>query len=208
MNESPDPTAQPPLAAPAPSSPPGAPPETAGWAGFEAPKPAEKNGFAIASLIFGIIGGIPLGLVFGFLGLNRAKKLGGLGKGMAWAGIVLSVLWIAPAAYLVPHMVKASDPGCIAAKDTIGTYSDARLSADSSNPDALKSDFQAIVDQLNAAAAKSNSSSARSAISAMASDFQELLNAINTGTQPSADLESRAEAHGQAIDSACGTIGS
>src|SRR5690242_10931614 len=40
------------------------------------PQPQGGNGFAVASLIFGIIGGSLFGLIFGFLGLSRAAKVG------------------------------------------------------------------------------------------------------------------------------------
>jgi Domain of unknown function (DUF4190)/Septum formation len=51
------------------------------------------NGFAIAALIFGIIGGAVLGFIFGFIALNQIKKNGQGGRGMAIAGLVLSGLW-------------------------------------------------------------------------------------------------------------------
>ena len=67
------------------------------------------NGFAVASLIlaiFGIcVGIIPLfiglflsfipcvlGIVFGIVGLNRAKKIGGYGFGLALAGLIIASL--------------------------------------------------------------------------------------------------------------------
>ncbi|HEY0007627.1 MAG TPA: DUF4190 domain-containing protein, partial [Tepidisphaeraceae bacterium] len=54
------------------------------------------NVLAIVSLICGILGCFILtpivGLITGFLGLAKSKVLGG--KGMAIAGIVLSILWI------------------------------------------------------------------------------------------------------------------
>ena len=53
----------------------------------------KTNGFAVASLIFGLLGGL-LGLIFGIIALNQIKKNGGKGKGLAIAGIVLFILWI------------------------------------------------------------------------------------------------------------------
>jgi predicted lipid-binding transport protein (Tim44 family) len=175
-------------------------------AGYPAPpEPPRRNGFAVASLIFGIIGGIPLGLTFGILGLRKAKKVG-RGKVMSWIGIVLCIVWIAPSVYIAQHAFKAADPGCIAAKDALAEYTDAKFAADAKNPTALKADFQAIVTKLNDAAAKSNSG-AKTSIKAVATDFQELLNDLNATKQPSADLQSRLTADGNAVDKDCGTIG-
>jgi uncharacterized protein DUF4190 len=75
--------------------------------------PGQTNGLAIAGMVCGILGlvlfwfpylGIVLGilgLVFGVLGRNRAVQLGGVGQGMALAGIVtggvavvVGILWI------------------------------------------------------------------------------------------------------------------
>lgn len=53
------------------------------------------NGFAIASLIFGICGGLLFSTIFGIVALVQIKRRGGRGKGMAIAGLVLTGLWIA-----------------------------------------------------------------------------------------------------------------
>ncbi|GAA2377472.1 hypothetical protein Cme02nite_20600 [Catellatospora methionotrophica] len=57
------------------------------------PPPSGTNGFAIASLIFGVLGGILFGFIFGFVALSQIKKRNQNGRGMAIAGIVLSSLW-------------------------------------------------------------------------------------------------------------------
>lgn len=56
-------------------------------------QPKSTNGFAIASLILGLLGGIPLALVFGFVALSQIKSRGQGGRGMAIAGIVLAGAW-------------------------------------------------------------------------------------------------------------------
>lgn len=58
---------------------------------YSAPPP-KTNWWAIVSLIFGIIGGAVIALVCGIVGVRKAKQYGS-GRGMAIAGIVLSVLW-------------------------------------------------------------------------------------------------------------------
>jgi len=63
-------------------------------------EPPPTNGAAMASLVLGLIAlvvvltAIP-GLICGIIGLSRAKRVGGAGKGMAIAGTVLSVASIA-----------------------------------------------------------------------------------------------------------------
>ncbi|MBB5917238.1 hypothetical protein BJY24_006150 [Nocardia transvalensis] len=65
--------------------PPGQPPQQQG-----------TNGFAIASLILGILGGFCLlGAVFGVIALVQIKKTGQRGRGLAIAGIALTAVWVA-----------------------------------------------------------------------------------------------------------------
>jgi small-conductance mechanosensitive channel len=68
------------------------------------PQQPQGNGMAVAGLVLGIIGlllcWIPffgwilalLGIVFGALGMSKAKKIGGAGNGMAVAGLILGVV--------------------------------------------------------------------------------------------------------------------
>ncbi|WP_030174591.1 DUF4190 domain-containing protein [Spirillospora albida] len=54
----------------------------------------KTNPLAIASLVTGLLGCFAvLGAILGFIALNQIKQRGGRGRGMAVAGIVLSVLW-------------------------------------------------------------------------------------------------------------------
>jgi hypothetical protein len=68
--------------------------------GARAPSTSKTNGFAIASLVLGIIPctGITsiLAIVFGFIARNQIQQSGGRqqGSGMAMAGIILGFVWI------------------------------------------------------------------------------------------------------------------
>lgn len=79
--------------------PPPPPPPGGAWAQPPSGYSAQKtNGFAIASLVLGIIpccNGI-LAIVFGFVAKNQIKQSGGTqgGDGMATAGIVLGFAWL------------------------------------------------------------------------------------------------------------------
>jgi len=72
----PMPTSAPPYAAYVPT--------VAATAGFD--------GFAIAALVLGILGGSILALIFSLVALSRIKKRRTRGKGMAIAGLVLGIL--------------------------------------------------------------------------------------------------------------------
>ena len=61
------------------------------------------NGWAIASLVLGILGGSLLAIVFGLVGRSQIKRSGGRqgGLGLATAGIVLGCIWLGLIAIVV-----------------------------------------------------------------------------------------------------------
>lgn len=62
--------------------------------GYPQPAPARgTNGFAVASLVLGLLGGVLLSVIFGIIALSQIKKRGQSGRGMAIAGLVLSGAW-------------------------------------------------------------------------------------------------------------------
>lgn len=63
--------------------------------GYAAVGVATTSGFAIASLVLGILGGAILAIIFGFIALSQIKKSGAKGRGMAIAGVVLGFVWSA-----------------------------------------------------------------------------------------------------------------
>ncbi|MCX4744795.1 hypothetical protein OG455_04545 [Kitasatospora sp. NBC_01287] len=176
--------------------------------GYPVQQPTGSNGFAIAGLILAFFFS-PLGLIFSIVGLVKSKSAG-KGKVASIIGLIVSLLSIAAAiavfVLIGSKVVKAIDPGCTSATSTVSTYSD-KMTADASNPDALKTDFKDATDQLNAAAAKAGNASAKNAISALAADYQQLYTDVNTGTAPSDDLQSKLETDGNNVDTACGHIG-
>lgn len=79
--------------------PPPMTPPTGYPGGYPPQQPSRTNGAAIASLVFGLFGCIPvlgslLAIVFGFVGIRKARQPGVGGKGMAITGIILGVVWI------------------------------------------------------------------------------------------------------------------
>jgi hypothetical protein len=59
---------------------------------YSAPKPG-TNGFAIAALVIGVMGGVLLSVIFGILALVQTKRSGQKGRGLAIAGLAISALW-------------------------------------------------------------------------------------------------------------------
>jgi hypothetical protein len=71
--------------------PPGWPPNPS-WS--PPPARAKTSGWAIASFVLGLLGGVPLSAIFGVVALRRIKRFGQRGEGLAVAGLALSAAWI------------------------------------------------------------------------------------------------------------------
>ena len=106
------PSPYPPPYPPTPYPPPYPP---AGYAQLP-PQGQTTSGFAIASLVFGLLGGILFSVIFGVIAVGRTKRGGQRGRGMAIGGLVLSGVWaviiavaIAFAALSPTHTVSARD---------------------------------------------------------------------------------------------------
>ncbi|MFE0028258.1 DUF4190 domain-containing protein [Amycolatopsis sp. NPDC059021] len=59
------------------------------------PVPPGTNGLAVASLVLGIVGGILLSAIFGFVALRQTRRTGQAGRKLAIAGLTLSGVWLA-----------------------------------------------------------------------------------------------------------------
>jgi Domain of unknown function (DUF4190) len=57
-------------------------------------QPGKRNRFAIAALIFGIVGGVLLAIIFGIVALVQIGRRGERGRGMAITGLALSGVWV------------------------------------------------------------------------------------------------------------------
>ncbi len=78
---------------PPPPPPPSHEPGAAFGAAPAVAVPRPTNGFAIASFVFGLLGGVVLALIFGIVALVQIRRRGQHGKLLAIAGLVLSGLW-------------------------------------------------------------------------------------------------------------------
>jgi hypothetical protein len=68
---------------------------------YRPPSAGQISGWAIASLVVGILGLVVLGVIFGIVALVKIRDYGQKGLGMAIAGIVLSGVWAVVAVVLV-----------------------------------------------------------------------------------------------------------
>lgn len=160
------------------------------------------NGLAITGFVTGLIGLIPLGLIFGIIGAIKAKKTSG--RVLAIVGVVLALAWIVPVTIVTPHIIKAMDPGCQAAQKVNDAYPDSKIEADGNNPATFAADLQAIYGGLTDAAKKAKNADAKAALTTYANDYGTLLQLLSSGQQPAADLESKMTSDEDKANSACG----
>lgn len=57
------------------------------------PRAEKTSGYAIAAFVFGLLGAVVLGVIFGIVALRRIRSRGEQGRGFAIAGIALSGAW-------------------------------------------------------------------------------------------------------------------
>jgi hypothetical protein len=62
--------------------------------GYLPPEEQRTNGFAIASLVFGIISGILLAVIFGIIALVQIGTTGQKGRGMAIGALAVTGGWV------------------------------------------------------------------------------------------------------------------
>src|SRR5215467_11729082 len=85
-----------------PGAYPGGPSGPPGDSGAPPPPRGQTNGWAIAAFILGLLGGSLLGIIFAIVALRQIGDSRQRGKGLAIAGLALSIIWgAAVAVYLV-----------------------------------------------------------------------------------------------------------
>ena len=120
----PPPGNTPPPPPPAPPTPPASPVPPVGGAS------SPNNGLAIAALVLGILTFVCLGpiagvlaIIFGFLGLKKANEMGGTGKGMSIAGIVLGAVGTIASILFLVLVVFAADQASDSISDSVKNWS-------------------------------------------------------------------------------------
>lgn len=173
------------------------------------PAPEQRtNGLAIAGFVLAFLAPL-VGLILSLIAFFQIRKRQQKGRGLALAGIIISALATVAAVVLSvvifstvgKNAATIADPGCESGKDAI--MASASMPSDQAGAEAA---LQKTIDGLNAAAAKAEHDSVKDAMTALAGDYGQLLQAIKTGTQPPADLESKINSDANKIDDLC-TIG-
>jgi serine/threonine-protein kinase len=138
--------------------------------------PYPRNGFATAALVFGILPVPPLGVIFGVVGLVRARRRRGVGRNRALLGIVFAVLWSIPIGNGLAtgwsHLSHRLDPACIGVVVYTGQV-EARVRGDGN-------DVHAIVVELTTAAAELRADAAKSTHPQTAADLRTAAGHIDT----------------------------
>lgn len=168
-------------------------PQAPGGLPIEAPSGVSArptNPFAVIGAVMSFFPVV--GLVFSIVGLGKAKLIGGIGRGVATLGVVLSLIFIpgwCVAGYLVYKAVDttAADPACVAAEGDYLTYSrtlDADAAAMATTTfgtrqftDAVKtyeSDFQVLIGKLQLDSDRAESADVHTAIGSLIVDLQQL----------------------------------
>ena len=196
----------------APEPAPG-PPPAAGQAppGAPVPAPDGANWAATAALACGILGGalitIPAALVLAGLGFRRTRQ-GSRGRVRCWAAVILSLAWAGAAGYLVPHLIQAADPGCVAYKNTALTAYN-RLAADVSNGASrarLAQDLTAAIATVGEARADTRSAAAGRPLAALSGELRSMRADVRSGRVVPRQLLLSLNRETRAADAACGTV--
>jgi hypothetical protein len=178
-------------------------PPTGSFPPVAPPPPATQgtNGLSIAGLILAIFVA-PLGFILSIIGLVMAGRRGQKGKGLAIAGIVISVLIMggstAAVLALGGKVSTLTDQGCLSGKSAM-IDNESKVNS----PDTIKEGLQATIDGLNSAAGKAKHDNVRSAVRAVSADYSELLKDVNAGTAPSQELSDKLDADASKLDSLC-----
>jgi hypothetical protein len=75
------------------------------------PQASGSNGFAVASMIFGLLGGGLLAIIFGHIALSQLKRNPQGGRGMAVTGLVLGYLGLAVYIIVIIALAAAASSG-------------------------------------------------------------------------------------------------
>ena len=176
-----------------------------------------RNWLATAALSCGILGGalitIPAALVLGVLGLRQARQArpawpAGPGKVRCWLAIGLALAWASGAGYLLPHLIRAADPGCEAYKNT-GLTAYNRVVADVNNGAAraaLARDLAAAAQQAGRAARDSRNPAAARSLTALSSGLHIMLSDIQAGRTVPRQVLLTLNKDTDTADDACGTV--
>ena len=141
------------------------------------------------------------------LGLRRVRQ-GRRGRVRCWAAVALALAWAGAAGYLVPHLIQAADPGCVAYKNSALTAYN-RVAGDVSagvSRDRLAQDVAAAITTVDEAAADSRAPAARRSLAALAGELRTMRADLLAGRVVPRPLLLSLNRETGAADQACGTV--
>jgi predicted PurR-regulated permease PerM len=150
---------------------------------------------------------IPLvGLIVGIAAYVRSRRVG-KGAARAITGIVLSVVIAGLAVFLVPKLIKASDPGCTYFKGTaLSTYNSMVGDLNSgATQSTLSGEVTTTISQLTTAENDAQNSSVRSSLATLIGELGVVQKDVAGGSVPKSVI-SALNNDADATDNACGTI--
>ncbi len=150
---------------------------------------------------------IPAGLVLGFLGLRRARSTG-RGALRCWLAIGVSLAWAGAAAYLVPNLVRAADPGCVDYKNSALTSYN-RVVSDvngGTSPAGLSRDLATAIRQIDRAARDSHSATAVRSLHSLSSGLRTVLRDVRAQEVVPRPVLLQLNRETGLADGACGTV--
>jgi hypothetical protein len=191
------------------------------------PPQKQSNGMAVAGFVLAFLVW-PLGLIFSIIALVRSGKVGGVGRKLAIAGLIISIVVGAGSIALIATQVSNStaiDPGCTSAESSLSVL-DPKLSsvesqistdADAGDTDAVRTDLTNMVTYLQTAQTDLNHSESvavhsqvKTQITAVNGDLSSLITAFQAvagGDDSQADAMTttaqQLETDGSALDTLC-----
>jgi hypothetical protein len=193
-------------------------------------QPQKTNTMAILGLVFAFVFS-PLGVVFSAIGLKQIKERRESGRGLALAGLIISIISIvlgivlivllatvlAPAAEKAAQSESAAAPSAGAPADTHGVVAACQvivpavvnLDSDLSTVETPE-DYAKVMGSLRTtiegAAGQTTDQTFTAHVKTLSADFQKAVDAVNAGQDPSS-LEGALNADGTQIDNDCSAAG-
>jgi hypothetical protein len=170
-----------------------------------------RNPLATAALTCAILGAalitIPAALILAVLGLRRGRRTGRGGL-RCWLAIGLSLAWAGAAAYLIPNLVRASDPGCVFYKNSaLTTYNRVVGDVNSGSGQAVLSrDLSRAITQINQAARESRNPAAARSLHSLSSGLETVLHDVRHQIVVPQAVLFRLNRETGLADRACGTV--
>ncbi|MFL6110461.1 MAG: DUF4190 domain-containing protein [Catenulispora sp.] len=131
-----------------------------------------------------------VGLVLAVIGMVKTAGGRARGRGLAIAALVLSILVTAGTGVAIGSKTSALDPGCTHGKRAV-LEQDKQIEADTkkSDKDAVRADFQTLLNQLAKAATEAGRDDVRAAVQAVHDDYAAILSGTDDSAKLTTDLQ-------------------